>query len=235
VSNFSDYKEFEKHGFGFVIKHMGRIVSGTSTYCYYSKGVEVEVSTHPEYRMRGLARVTAAKFIKECISRDLAPNWDARNLASVSIAKKLGFALHDTYTAYEFKTGSCEARLPKDKHDTAAVEALSRLDSEQIEPLIPQLAEWIQDMNHPIAIPVAELLAQHYSLVEPYLPDLLKADNTDGIWKYNIIKYLLGMRRGSAISERVMSELVRICDHPTDSEKAELADEAAKEFLKNLA
>ena len=235
VSNFSDYKEFEKHGFGFVIKHMGRIVSGTSTYCYYSKGVEVEVSTHPEYRMRGLAKVTAAKFIKECISRDLAPNWDARNLASVSIAKKLGFALHDTYTAYEFKTGSCEARLPKDKHDTAAVEALSRLDGEQIEPLIPQLAEWIQDMNHPIAIPVAELLAQHYSLVEPYLPDLLKADNTDDIWKYNIIKYLLGMRRGSAISERVMSELVRIAKNPTDSEKAELADEAAKEFLENLA
>ena len=84
-------------------------------------------------------------------------------------------------------------------------------------------------------MPVAELLAQHYSLVEPYLPDLLKADNTDDIWKYNIIKYLLGMRRGSAISERVMSELVRIAKNPTDSEKAELADEAAKEFLENLA
>ena len=70
----------------------------------------------------------------------------------------------------------------------------------------------------------------------PYDDDAsILVDNTDGIWKYNIIKYLLGMRRGSAISERVMSELVRICDHPTDSEKAELADEAAKEFLENLA
>lgn len=105
VSNFSDFSEFKAHGFGFVIKHLGKIVSGTSTYCYYSRGVEVEVSTAPEYRMRGLARLTAARFIAECTDRGLAPNWDARNMASVSIAKKLGFALHDAYTAYEFGEG----------------------------------------------------------------------------------------------------------------------------------
>ncbi len=103
VSNFSDYNEFKRHGFGFVIKHNGRIVSGTSSYCYYSKGVEVEVSTAPEYRKNGLARITAARFILECIERKLAPNWDARNMASVKIAKSLGFVLHDAYTAYEFE------------------------------------------------------------------------------------------------------------------------------------
>ncbi len=103
VSNFSDYNHFKEHGFGFVIKHNGRIVSGTSSYCFYSKGVEVEVSTAPEYRKNGLARITAARFILECIERKLAPNWDARNMASVKIAKSLGFVLHDAYTAYEFE------------------------------------------------------------------------------------------------------------------------------------
>lgn len=102
VSNFSDYCEFAAHGFGFVIKHSGKIVSGTSTYCYYSKGVEVEVSTAPEHRLKGLAKITSARFIAECLDRGLLPNWDARNLASVSIAEKVGFELKDTYTAYEF-------------------------------------------------------------------------------------------------------------------------------------
>ena len=103
VSNFLDYEQFRRHGFGFVVKHGGRVVSGTSTKKKKKKGVEVEVSTSPEHRSKGLAGITAARFILECIHRQLAPNWDARNMVSVSIAKKLGFELHDTYTAYEFK------------------------------------------------------------------------------------------------------------------------------------
>ena len=235
VSNFSDYNEFEEHGFGFVIKHGGSIVSGTSTYCYYSRGVEVEVSTAPQYRMKGLARITAARFIAECIDRGLAPNWDARNMASVKIARKLGFALHDTYTAYEFRTPQELSMLPKDKFDSEAVKRLSGLDDEQIEPIVPQLLEWIQDMNWPVAQLVCELLNEHYSVVEPQLYELLKPGQTDDIWKYNIIKYLIGGRCGRPNDERLMTEIMRIAQHPTDSEKAELVDQAAKEFLKDPA
>lgn len=235
VSNFSDYNEFKQHGFGYVIKHMGKIVSGTSTYCYYSKGVEVEVSTHPEFRMRGLAKVTAAKFIKECIDRQLVPNWDARNMASVKIAGRLGFELRDTYTAYEFKSDCSEPALPKDKYDIEAVEKLELLDDEQLEPVIPQLLEWIQDMNWVIAPLVCDLLAQHCRIVEPHLYALLKPENTDGIWKYNIIKYLLEMWGGYPDDERITSEIARIAEHPTDSEKQELADEAASKFLEDFA
>ncbi len=234
VSNFSDYNEFEQHGFGFVIKHMGRIVSGTSTYCYYSEGVEVEVSTDEEYRMRGLAKVTAAKFILECLDRGLKPNWDARNMASVSIAKKLGFALHDTYTAYEFKTSEEVVKMPKDKFDSEAVERLSRLEENLLEPLIPQLLEWIQDMNWPVAQLVCDLLAAHRKITEPHLPALLKAEQTDEIWKYNIIKYLLPLWNGCPNDDRITSEIVRIAEHPTESEKQELVDEAAKAYLDDL-
>ena len=235
VSNFSDYNEFEEHGFGFVVKHGGSIVSGTSTYCYYSRGVEVEVSTAPQYRMKGLARITAARFIVECIDRGLAPNWDARNMASVKIARKLGFALHDTYTAYEYKSPDAQTLLPVDKFDSEAVKRLSGLDDEQIEPIVPKLLEWIQDMNWPVAQLVCELLNEHYSVVEPQLYELLKPGQTDDIWKYNIIKYLIGGRYGCPDDERLMTEIMRIAQHPTDSEKAELVDEAAKEILKDFA
>ena len=235
VSNFSDWNEYQQHGFGFVIKHGGRVVSGTSTYCYYSRGVEVEVSTAPEYRKNGLARITAARFIIECLDRDTAPNWDARNMFSVSIARKLGFELHDTYTAYEFKETEPQALLPKDKSDTDAVEKLSKLEDEQLSPIVPQLLEWIQDMNWQVAPLVCELLSQHYRIVEPHLLSLLGAEQTDEIWKYNIIKSLLGGRYGCPNDERLMSEIKRIAQHPTDSEKAELVDEAAKEYIEDPA
>lgn len=232
VSNFSDYNEFEEHGFGFVIKHHGRIVSGTSTYCYYSKGVEVEVSTAPEYRRNGLASITAARFILECISRNLAPNWDARNMASVSIAKKLGFRLHDSYTAYEF-SAPCQCLMPKDKFDVQAVNKLSEFSEDQLAPVIPQLLEWLQDMNWQTAPLVCELLCEHYRVVQPHLPALLMPAQTDDIWKYNIIKYLLSACCEYQPDERITSEIMRIADHPTDSERMEMVDEAAKEFLED--
>ncbi|MBQ2582091.1 MAG: GNAT family N-acetyltransferase [Ruminococcus sp.] len=235
VSNFSDYKEFEQHGFGFVIKHLGKIVSGTSTYCYYSRGVEVEVSTDKEYRMRGLAKVTAARFILECVDRGLAPNWDARNMASVSIARKLGFVLHDTYTAYEFKVPDDVVIMPKDKFDSEAVERLARLDDEQLTDLVPQLLEWIQDMNWTVAQHVTELLADRRSITEPHLAALLSPGQTDAQWKFNIIKHLLGIWHDAPCDEQIMQQIKRIAQHPTDSEKAELVDEAAKEFLEDLA
>lgn len=235
VSNFSDYNRFREHGFGFVIKQGGKVVSGTSTYCYYSKGVEVEVSTAPDHRRKGLARISAARFIIHCLDRNLAPNWDARNMASVHIAQKLGFELHDTYTAYEFKPVFSELVLPNDKYDIETVEKLEMLDDEQLEPVIPQLLEWIQDMNWVIAPLVCDLLAQHCCIVESHLYELLKPENRDDIWKYNIIKYLLGMWQSLPEDSRIIREIERIAKNPTDGEKREFVDEAASKFLEAFA
>lgn len=48
--------------------------------------------------------------------------------------------------------------IPKDKHDIAAVEKLGTMEVESVIPLLPQLLEWVQDMNWPIAEPMVELL-----------------------------------------------------------------------------
>lgn len=102
VNNFKDYREFSHHGFGFVITHNGKIISGTSCYTYYKGGVEIEVATDENYRGKGLAKICASAFILECLKRSLKPHWDARNKASLCIAKKMGFVYKDTYTALEF-------------------------------------------------------------------------------------------------------------------------------------
>ena len=103
VCNFKDFADFSAHGFGYVLTNNGRIVSGTSTFSYYDKGVEIEVSTREEYRLKGLAQITAAAFLLECVLRGLTPHWDARNLTSLSIAQKMGFVFRDEYIALEYK------------------------------------------------------------------------------------------------------------------------------------
>lgn len=103
VCNFKDFADFSAHGFGYVLTDNGRIVSGTSTFSYYDKGVEIEVSTREEYRLKGLAQITAAAFLLECVRRGLTPHWDARNLTSLSIAQKMGFVFRDEYIALEYK------------------------------------------------------------------------------------------------------------------------------------
>lgn len=49
VTNFDSCKEFIEHGFGFVLcTGEGQPVSGCSTYSYYSRGVEIQISTRED-------------------------------------------------------------------------------------------------------------------------------------------------------------------------------------------
>ncbi|MGN0624232.1 MAG: GNAT family N-acetyltransferase [Oscillospiraceae bacterium] len=102
VSNFKDFEDYSKHGFGYIITNNNEIISGTSAYSYYSGGVEIEVSTREQFRLKGLAQITASAFLLECVKRGLTPHWDARNRTSLSIAEKMGFVFKDEYLAMEF-------------------------------------------------------------------------------------------------------------------------------------
>lgn len=103
VSQFPDYESFRDKGLGFVILKDGIPVSGASSYSVYSKGIEIEIDTQPDYRRRGLAAVCGAGLILECEKRGLYPSWDAQNLWSVALAEKLGYRFDHEYTAYEIR------------------------------------------------------------------------------------------------------------------------------------
>ena len=102
VSNFKDYDEFKKRGFGYVITKDDEIVCGTSCFSYYKNGVEIEVSTREDFRERGLAQISSAAFMLECLRCGLTPHWDARNKASLAISKHMGFEFKDAYISFEF-------------------------------------------------------------------------------------------------------------------------------------
>lgn len=105
VGNFSDYNDFHKNAFGCCITHEGMLICAASCYSVYSRGVEVEIATHPDYRRKGLATIAGAAFIKECARRGLKAHWDAANTMSLKIASKFGYTLKEEYTALCFDKG----------------------------------------------------------------------------------------------------------------------------------
>ena len=78
----------------------GQILSGASCYSTYSRGIEVEIDTHPDHRRKGLAYSCGAAMILECLNRGLYPSWDAANLGSVALAEKLGYHFSHEYPVY---------------------------------------------------------------------------------------------------------------------------------------
>lgn len=101
VSQFPDWETYQRVGLGVVIKRDGCIVSGASSYSAYAGGIEIEIDTKQEYRRKGLALISGAKLILQCLDRGLYPSWDAQNMWSVSLAEKLGYHFHYEYDAYE--------------------------------------------------------------------------------------------------------------------------------------
>ncbi len=101
VSQFADYEMYKKLGLGVVILHHGELVAGASSYGRYREGIEIEIDTREDYRRKGLAYISGAKLILECLNRNLYPSWDAQNLWSVALAEKLGYHFSHEYTAYE--------------------------------------------------------------------------------------------------------------------------------------
>lgn len=101
VSQYEDYDEYRKKGLGVVILRDDVPVSGASSYSSYRDGIEIQIDTKREYRRKGLASISGAALILECLERGLYPSWDAQNKESVILAKKLGYHYDHDYTAYE--------------------------------------------------------------------------------------------------------------------------------------
>lgn len=123
--------------------------------------------------------------------------------------------------------------LPEDKFDVDAVKRLDKELPENVIPLLPELMEWLQDMNWPVAKAVLPLLIRYEDITTQIAMDILKQDQKDDIWKYQIIKDFV-----PAVSDSnqniLFDSISRIAYHPTKGEKTEEVDEAAREYLLQL-
>ena len=100
-SQFRDERDYLTRGLGMAALKEGVLVGGASSYTVYSGGVEIQVETRKDMYRRGVATACCAGLILECLSRGWHPSWDAANVASVGLAKKLGYREKGPYTAWE--------------------------------------------------------------------------------------------------------------------------------------
>ncbi|WP_413404659.1 GNAT family N-acetyltransferase [Paenibacillus amylolyticus] len=89
----SSTEQFVEHGIGHFIKKNDQLVS-VCTSPYVGGGyAEIDIITIEEFKRQGLASQLGILFIKDCLVKNLIPNWSCHsdNLASNELATKLGF------------------------------------------------------------------------------------------------------------------------------------------------
>ncbi|WP_082498293.1 DUF5071 domain-containing protein [Chryseobacterium sp. Leaf180] len=102
--------------------------------------------------------------------------------------------------------------VPKEKDDDRHIVKLKKLSFEEIQPIIPDLLEWLQDINWPIASDVADVLEPFADKLTPYLMEVLISN--DGMWKY----WILTIFGRETRDEVFLKEINRIATNPTRDE-----------------
>ena len=117
----------------------------------------------------------------------------------------------------------------QDKFDLTAVAALAHADAPTLRPLLTELLAWLQGSNWPIATPLAEILRPHQQAFDAEIATVLCGD--DAVWKTSLLAGLLDFRAGDETGRAAE----RIARCPTAAERAEGADEVARDFLTRWA
>lgn len=79
--------------------------------------------------------------------------------------------------------------LPKDKHDFKSVEVLAGLEGPEVLPLLPELLEWLQNMNWPVVSEIVDVLLKHKVETIPLVKTIFTQRDTS--WIYNILAFLI--------------------------------------------
>jgi hypothetical protein len=120
---------------------------------------------------------------------------------------------------------------PRNKGDMANAYAIVALGYPAVAPVLPDLLEWLQDCNWPVSHPIGDFLASIPEQMSPLIWNVLRGD--DHIWKYwCIVRLITVMPPG--IAEQFRTELSRLAEKPTPSERAEELNEVAGDALQSL-
>lgn len=102
--------------------------------------------------------------------------------------------------------------LPKDKCDLLPAYRLEDCTYSEIEPIIPQLMEWLQDMNWPVSRIIAHNLLRFQDKLENEI--LFVLNTNDGMWKYWVVSIFGNATKSKLIQKRI----IQIATNPTIDE-----------------
>lgn len=119
--------------------------------------------------------------------------------------------------------------LPKSKHDIEKAEAIVRLGYPAVEPILPELLKWLQDLNWPVAHVFEPFLVSIGAPLHLHIKQILETD--DGVWKYWILSSVVF--QSPELQDLLIAELQQIAHHPKPDEKEDDVDRIAREILED--
>jgi hypothetical protein len=122
------------------------------------------------------------------------------------------------------------ALLPIDKTDTEAASKVVAIGLPGVEPVLPKLLEWLQDMNWPVAQILQPFLASIGAPLVPHIRAVLATD--DDVWKYWVVQGVVG--KSAELVHALKPELERLAHSPTDGETEEGVSELSAQIIKNI-
>jgi hypothetical protein len=122
--------------------------------------------------------------------------------------------------------------VPQSKFDVATAERAVAAGWPAVEPVLPQLLEWLQDYNWPVSRVLAPFLATIGAPVVPYLRPILAGD--DPIWSYWVVAAVVA-EAPLAVVEGLRQDLERLAESPSAREVAEELPEVPRSALSRLA
>jgi len=119
------------------------------------------------------------------------------------------------------------ALLPVSKFETEKAARIASLGYPRVEPVMPQILEWLQDLNWPVARVFQPFAASIGAPLAPHVRSILRTD--DGCWKRSVLSGVVA--ESFELATCLRPELERLAASPTAIEAQEKVDVLASEIL----
>jgi len=123
------------------------------------------------------------------------------------------------------------ALLPATKLETEKASALVRLGFPVVEPVVPQILEWVQDLNWPVAQAFQPLLVGIGEPLAPHIRAVLCG--SDDSWKYSLLTAVVS--QSPELARALLPDLKRLVRNPSPGESREEVNQVAVEILEALS
>jgi len=120
--------------------------------------------------------------------------------------------------------------IPTSKFETAKAERLVALGYPAVGPVLPQILEWVQDLNWPVARVFQPFLVSIGAPLAPFVRTVLAT--SDDSWKHYVVIGIVGA--STELAHALRQDLERIVRSPTPGEVAEEVSDVAAEVLQSL-
>ena len=122
------------------------------------------------------------------------------------------------------------ALIPTTKFETEKASALVQLGFPAVEPVMPQILEWLQDLNWPVGHIFQPFLVRIGEPLAPYIRTVLAGED-DG-WKYSLLRVVVD--QSVELASVLRPELEHVARNPSVGETKEEVDQVALQILEAL-